>query len=280
MSVELKIQDKSEGEKLFSISRFRSDVRKTLPHRHDNYFEIIYFTDGAGVHDIDGKKYAVQPPIIFFIRKDEVHFLDLHKDINPKGFVIIIKPLFVSSCLDAALKKFLAIASLISCLRVDANNQPGISVLFEIMDKECNRKNHFKYRRDFLEGMLKSLFASLLSFNKSVSRLPVITQDKYQSFLDVLNSRTTIKNKIAYYANLLHMTPQNLNAICRKHRGQSATEVLSEYIINEERRQLIYTDNTVSEIASQLEFSDASHFIKYFKRYTGYTPQSYRLMQL
>ncbi|MGH2565351.1 MAG: helix-turn-helix domain-containing protein, partial [Ginsengibacter sp.] len=36
------------------------------------------------------------------------------------------------------------------------------------------------------------------------------------------------------------------------------------------------TDNTVSEIAFQLNFTDSSHFVKYFKRYTAKTPQTFR----
>jgi len=59
--------------------------------------------------------------------------------------------------------------------------------------------------------------------------------------------------------------------------NQSATEVLAGFIVSEAKRLLLYTSNTISEIAFKLEFIDASHFIKYFKRTTGQTPQAFRL---
>ncbi|MFK5121455.1 helix-turn-helix domain-containing protein [Klebsiella pneumoniae] len=47
-------------------------------------------------------------------------------------------------------------------------------------------------------------------------------------------------------------------------------------MISEAKRQLIYTNNTVAEISFLLSFNDSSHFVKYFKRYTGFTPQAFR----
>ncbi|SEO54184.1 Helix-turn-helix domain-containing protein [Niastella yeongjuensis] len=80
-----------------------------------------------------------------------------------------------------------------------------------------------------------------------------------------------------FYAGQLNTTPQNLNAACRKAVDQASAEVLAEFITSEAKRLLLYTNNTVSQIAGTLDFIDASHFIKYFKRITGQTPQSFRL---
>jgi len=52
--------------------------------------------------------------------------------------------------------------------------------------------------------------------------------------------------------------------------------VLSEFIISEAKRLLLYTDNTIAEISFLLDFNDPSHFVKYFKRKTGQTPLSFR----
>ncbi|TEB40939.1 AraC family transcriptional regulator, partial [Flavobacterium circumlabens] len=71
-------------------------------------------------------------------------------------------------------------------------------------------------------------------------------------------------------------TPQNLNAVCRKELNEPAADVIAEYMISEAKRLLLYTDNNVSEVAYTLNFNDTSHFIKYFKRHTGYTPQVFR----
>ncbi len=37
--------------------------------------------------------------------------------------------------------------------------------------------------------------------------------------------------------------------------------------MDEAKRLLLYTNNTVSEIAFAIEFTDPSHFVKYLKKY-------------
>jgi AraC-like DNA-binding protein len=100
--------------------------------------------------------------------------------------------------------------------------------------------------------------------------------DLYQLFLKLLNQHNPMRNKVSYYAGILNTTPQNLNAACRKAIDLPAAEVLAGFIVNEAKRLLLYTDKTVSEISFSLNFNDPSHFVKYFKRLSGHTPQSFR----
>ena len=127
-----------------------------------------------------------------------------------------------------------------------------------------------------MEGLLKALLAKITGVAQLIISTVAQKADIYQAFRELLSGPNPVKNSVAYYARLLNTTPQNLNAICRKASNQSAAELLAEYIINEAKRLLIYTNDTVSEISNTLEFADASYFVKYFKRFTGNTPQSYR----
>ena len=101
----------------------------------------------------------------------------------------------------------------------------------------------------------------------------------YDSFFELLAKEDLVRNKVSYYAKILNTSPQNLNAACRKAIKQSAAEVLSGHILDQAKRLLIYTNNSVTEIAASLDFGDTSHFVKYFKRLTGFTPQAYRKQQ-
>lgn len=44
----------------------------------------------------------------------------------------------------------------------------------------------------------------------------------------------------------------------------------------EAKRQLSHADASVSEIAEELGFDDASNFSSYFRRHTGATPGAFR----
>jgi AraC-like DNA-binding protein len=228
-------------------------------------------SQGSGYHIIDSQKFDVHPPVIYFIRKEQVHCWDLDKE--PEGFVLIIKRPFITKSLDNELKSLFARISNQSSLLVKDNST--IHNLFEILVKEHkeDEKNSFH----IIEGLLKALLAKVIDVAKPVINNKEAKSDLYQSFVQLLNTARVVKHSVAHYAEKLNTSPQNLNAACRKAINQSATEVLAGFIVSEAKRLLIYTNNTISEIAFNLEFIDASHFVKYFKRATGQTPQAFRL---
>lgn len=270
MTNNLQIKDKSETGKLIKITPFRKEIRKTEPHKHNSYFEIIYLSKGSGIHSIDYNKYKVLPPVIFFVRKEQVHHWELLT--RPEGFVLILKKGFIDKSLDSELKTLLTKVSSLSSLQV--KDTGIINQLFGLLAKENETANENSF--PVLEGLLKALLAKILNVAKPLIGKTKIKADLFQSFRELLSQTTEIKNNVAHYAGLLNTTPQNLNATCRKAVNQPAAEVLADYIISESKRLLIYTNNTVSEIAFALNFNDPSHFVKYFKRYTWHTPQAFR----
>lgn len=270
MRKDLPVKNKIELDKVIKVAPFKKDIRKTTPHKHNSYFEIVYLSKGKGNHFIDSRKYPVSPPVMYFVRKEQVHYWELTTE--PEGFVVIIKKSFIQKSLDSELKSLFTKISGQSSLSVKDNTT--IHKLFELLTEEnkVDGENTFH----IIEGLLKALLSKVLEIAKPVIKKAEIKSDLYQSFLSLLSSGDTIKNRVAYYAEQLNTSPQNLNAACRKAVNQSATDVLSEFIISEAKRLLLYTDKTVSEISIDLDFNDSSHFVKYFKRILGQTPQSFR----
>jgi len=266
----LDIKDKSETGKLIKIAAFRKDIRKTEPHKHNNYFEIIYLSKGSGTHTIDYNSFKVQPPVIFFVRKEQVHHWELLT--TPEGFVLILKKAFIDKSLDNELKSLLTKISSLSSLQV--RDTDTLNTIFQLLTKEGSNISESNFH--VVEGLLKALLAKMLEVAKPFMAKTKKSSDLFQSFRELLSKAAEIKNNVAHYAALLNTTPQNLNTACRKSANQSASEILAEHIINEAKRQLIYTDNTIAEISYSLSFSDPSHFVKYFKRFAGTTPQAFR----
>jgi AraC family transcriptional activator of pobA len=264
LTSQINIKDKSDTGKLIKVAPFWQGIRKTDPHKHNNYFEIIYLSKGKGTHSIDNNSFQIKPPIIFFVRKEQVHHWDI-KTI-PKGYVVIIKKEFVEKSYDNELK------NLLSKLSAQTSLQPTVHQTIEQIFYLLAQENNFT----IIEGLLKALFAKILETAKPLKNKTKITSNLFQSFKDLLSKTDELKNSVAHYSNLLNTTPQNLNSICRKNANQSASDILAEYIISEAKRLLHYTDNTISEIAFSIGFTDSSHFVKYFKRHTGTTPRAFR----
>ena len=73
------------------VPPFKTNIHKTVSHRDNNYFGIIYLSAGSGFHFIDYQKHSVSPPVVFFVRSEQVHGFELSDVIEPSGFVLIVK---------------------------------------------------------------------------------------------------------------------------------------------------------------------------------------------
>ena len=78
------------------------------------------------------------------------------------------------------------------------------------------------------------------------------------------------------YAAMLYVTPNHLNALCNDLLGKAAGEVIRDRVLLEAKRLLVNADINISEIAFQLDFKDNSYFTRFFKKYTGTTPEDFR----
>ncbi|HBV17487.1 helix-turn-helix domain-containing protein [Chryseobacterium carnipullorum] len=264
MKNSISIKSKIEAAELLKVAPFRKEIRKTEPHKHNRYFEIIYLREGSGFHTIDHTSFSIKPPTVFFVRKEQVHHWDMTD--TPDGFVLLLKKGFLDQSMDSELKSFLSKLSGLSSIHLKETG--SIDTLFQLLTTE----------KDFTvtEGLLKALFAKILISAKPLTNKTSKTDDVITVFRELLNQTNDLRNNVAHYAEKLHTTPQNLNAICRKTLDRSAADVIAEHIISEAKRQLIYTEGSVSEIAYSLNFNDTSHFVKYFKRHTSLTPQTFR----
>jgi AraC-like DNA-binding protein len=78
------------------------------------------------------------------------------------------------------------------------------------------------------------------------------------------------------YAQMLFITPNRLNGLCKEAVGTNATELIKDRVILEAKRLLTHTTMTVTQIAYELGFEDNSHFGKYFKSVVNETPEKFR----
>ena len=84
------------------------------------------------------------------------------------------------------------------------------------------------------------------------------------------------ERQIAFYAGALAMTPDRLNDHVKRATGVTAGHLIRQRVLTEAKRQLVFTNQAIQEIAYDLAFSDPSHFTRFFRKQTGLTPQAFR----
>lgn len=261
-------KNKLHPKESFHIAPFKKHIQKTRPHIHHGYLEIVYLFKGAGSHFIDDQNYSMDQPSVSIIKNGQVHHWDLSTEAD--GFVILIQNDFFPQCNDVELEQLGEEISQQDYIQV--KEPETITSLCRIINMEYPTNNQI---------LFNSLFKAILS--KLLEHAPIPQpikkhQSDYKKFFLLVERHVEKERTVIFYAKQMHTTPQNLNSICKKCVGMSASRIIADVIIKRSKRLLKYSSLSINEISYQMNFNDPSHYVKFFKRITEQTPNSYRKM--
>jgi AraC family transcriptional regulator, transcriptional activator of pobA len=266
----INIKNKLDEGLSFKVSRFKEQIKKTHPHKHDAYYEMIFLLEGEGFHTIESEKFQVSTPDFYFLKPGQLHYWQFTS--IPKGFVILFNENEFDTLRETSLPEMTRKLAGTTRLKLSTGQFP-LSLLHEIC-QEFNRPG--EYSGEIIHGLMRAIMGRLLQLGKSATDLSVQPTGYYDRFLNLLLNEIPRLRKVNEYAGLLHITPQNLNAACRKHSGKTASQLINSQLILEAKRYILHTGYTILEIADILQFTDASHFVKFFRKQEGMTPIQFR----
>lgn len=270
MQKEIDIKNKLESGLTFKISPFREVIKKTRPHRHEEYYEMIFLSQGEGFHCIESDKFMISAPEFYFLKPGQLHFWQFTS--IPKGYVILLKESEFNALQESSLLGLFR--NLSDITRIELAN--GYYPEFLLSEIQNEFQVATQYSREIIHGLLKALMGKLLyTADQSMERKDLVPS-VYDRFRQLLTAQCPELHKVNDFAALLNTTAQNLNTICRRSVNQSAGRIITQQIILEAKRYILHTDSTISEIAGMLSFSDASNFIKFFRKHEGITPAHFR----
>ncbi|OFY48274.1 MAG: hypothetical protein A2W85_13955 [Bacteroidetes bacterium GWF2_41_31] len=264
------IKNKLDEGLTFKVSRFKEQIKKTKPHKHDEYYELIFLSQGEGFHCIESEKYMVSSPDFYFLKPGQLHYWQFTS--IPKGFVILFNDNEFNAVNENVLIDLIRKLTDTTRLKIQPDKFP-IHLLEEIFNEfQLNTQ----YSKEIIHGLLKALFGKLLQIKEDNPQIKSSPQSVYEKFVQLLVKECPRLHKVNEFADLLNITPQNLNTICRKQTSKSASEIITNQLLLEAKRYILHTDNTINEIADILSFTDASNFVKFFKKHENITPIQFR----
>ncbi|UZR98229.1 helix-turn-helix domain-containing protein [Chondrinema litorale] len=107
------------------------------------------------------------------------------------------------------------------------------------------------------------------------SHNPSLLSD-FHKFKSLLNENFIALRQVGEYASLMNISTYRLNTVCTSAVRKPAMAIIKERVLIEAKNMVAHTSMNVSEIAYNLNFSDTSNFIKFFKSQTSLTPIEYR----
>ena len=84
--------------------------------------------------------------------------------------------------------------------------------------------------------------------------------------------------KVSDMAEQFAVNPDYLSFLFHKNTGKTIRRYVLEEKVKAAQSMLLYTENSLQEIAFALNFSSQSHFSTVFRKITGVTPREYRDM--
>lgn len=95
-------------------------------------------------------------------------------------------------------------------------------------------------------------------------------------FQYLVNEQFISKIAVEEYARLLNITANHLSQTIKETTGNTAKNFINKRRLEEAKYLLLYSENDIAEISFHLNFSEPTHFTKFFKKETGKTPLQYR----
>jgi YesN/AraC family two-component response regulator len=97
-----------------------------------------------------------------------------------------------------------------------------------------------------------------------------------QNLKDAIELNFKTKHAPSHYADLLNISAKALAKLSKTHFNKTLTDLISERIIIEAKRELYLTNKAVKEIAYELGYDDEHYFSRFFKTNADISPQGYR----
>lgn len=249
-------------------------------HGHD-FYHLVLFTKGGGRHTIDFRHFPACRGALYFMVPGQVHSWAFEGETD--GYVVNFREGYFQSLLADAnyLDRFPFfsgdITEQVFQLRPDALENTA-SILERAAGEAAGDD---LLNEDALRLLLLELFI-LVARETAIAGNPhspagqVVTLRQFRRLLNAHFRELRLPKE---YAALLFVTPNYLNALCRNTLQKTAGELIRERVLLEAKRMLVNQHRDISSIAYDLGFTDNSYFSRFFRKYAGCSPETFRKEQ-
>ena len=281
---ELPAEEKDRSFQLYEVQGTVVRDKKYLhepnrPHRH-NYYEICVFVNGAGKHEIDFRSFPIKSHSIHFLSPGQVHIIS--REENYHGYLLMFSREFYSSDFQKKDMLFeLPYFNNNTSKPILELNEVEFNEFREIIDslKRENTREHILKNnivRSYLHIFLLKCKAAFVEKRLSAGTIKNMSYVTVNQFKYLLEKSYREMHFVKEYADVLALTPLQLNKMVKSITGKNASDMIINRIVLEAKRLLAFTDLSNKEIAFQMNYHDPSYFSRIFRKKTGVSPTVFR----
>jgi len=265
---------------IFTLEETYPDTRQTMPPYRRGFYQIALLEDSfdATVR-LESDAVGRTETLLFFAAPD--HVLSWIRGERQRGYIIYFKSELLTHHSNPVevMFPFFSVSSmnLISLDEMTIENKAALKEHFARIYRDFHSAHSYRLQKIavFLTALLydcKDLYERNAENREAhPDGSLVVTRFKKLVWQCFAHNRT-----ISDYATCLNISADYLSAIVKERTGKNARDIVAERVLLEAKRLLLYTQFSVAEIADHLQFSEPSHFARFFRRHTGDRPLAFR----
>ena len=269
------------GDMAFRIWNFE-DNGQFCKVKRLNHYSLIWVKKGSGTAKIDFADYEFSQNVMFALTPYQPIMFNEKEKLE--GVVLNFHPDFF--CIHKHNDQVACNGVLFNniynppMLNVEDNAKEEFEMLISLMRNGIQKSDIAQY--DLLVSYLKIFLinASRTKAQQQPEELEAMPDNKepfiLQKLKNMIEANFKSKHSASDYAELLNITPKALAKITKNHFNKTMTNLISERIIIEAKRELYLTDKSVKEIAFELGYDDEHYFSRFFKNNADISPSVYR----
>ncbi len=249
------------------------------PHRHRNLFQIMLVEQGGGTLDLEAESIAFEAPAVMVLAPTVAHGFRFKPKVT-EGYVInftedVTEALGEQAGVALARLKHIASEPLLMVTKPEIARLA--TLCRDLLEEEFLGREGFEVATRAVLALVGVEVARIAASRARPGAVALAPADAtVEELRRLIEEHFRSERQIGFYASKLAMTADRLNDHVKRATGVTAGHLLRQRLLTEAKRQLVFTDLTIGEVAYDLAFADPSHFARFFKKQTGSTPQSFR----
>lgn len=201
-----------------------------------------------------------------------------------EGYVIVISMSYIKD-INIDIAKVLPYYIFVRtnpCFYMDEEDTTDVIRFFDVAENSIKNNKNNQWKSEIVRGVISALIykvcGTLEQYGQEIEMPKTKSKEYYFfKFIELCSQHYQNHHDIGYYADIICLTPKYLSIIVKEMSGLSAAEWIDEYIINDAKIQLKYSDRNVQQISDSLNFLNQSLFGRYFKQHVGMSPSLYKM---
>ena len=247
----------------------------TLVDCHDSY-EFYYLINGHTSYIINNTRHEIHENDIVWLPPHITHSVQVDENRHHKRLLLLIPPHFLDEIFEQE-DEFRNFFSIPRIIHMSENERKKIS-------RYCNLILEEDWSKDkFYSNSIRSLLSLLIiqTFRLVKNNTEVISNtskpnETLTTILRYIDKRYDVNITLPRLATQVHMTPNYISHLFRKHLDTTLTSYLLNIRISKARDFLINTNLTITDISQKCGFNSLNHFCKSFKKIMGVSPTAFR----